>query len=91
MGKSDFELVIENVADYPNNQTRFVVVEKSPARHDPAKSYKTSLLIYESVDRAGILSEILTAFSSRGINLVSIMSRPTKEVLGRYHFFIDIE
>lgn len=87
----DFPLVIENIADYQNNQTRFIVISKTLAEYDPERSYKTSLLIFEGTDKPGVLSNILTAFSSREINLVSIMSRPTKEMFGRYHFFIDIE
>ncbi|MBN1766591.1 MAG: DUF362 domain-containing protein, partial [Sedimentisphaerales bacterium] len=89
--EGDFPLIIENINDYSNNQTRFIVIHKEPAVYLPSRTYKTSLLIFESVDKPGVLSSILTAFSSRQINMVSIMSRPTKEMLGRYHFFIDIE
>lgn len=87
----EFPLVIPNIADRSNNQTRFIVIAPHPTAYDPAHKYKTTLLIIESVDRPGILSDILSAFSTRNINLVSIMSRPTKETLGRYHFFIDVE
>jgi prephenate dehydratase len=86
-----FPLVIESIADRGNNLTRFIAVAPEPSPHDPSLDYKTSLLIVESVDRPGILAEILSAFAKRHINLVSIMSRPTKEMLGRYHFFIDVE
>lgn len=87
----EFPLMIPNIADRSNNQTRFIVIAPHPTAYDPAHKYKTTLLIVESVDRPGILSHILSAFSTRNINLVSIMSRPTKETLGRYHFFIDVE
>ncbi len=87
----EFPLMIPNIADRSNNQTRFIVIAPHPTAYDPTHKYKTTLLIVESVDRPGILSDILSAFSSRNINLVSIMSRPTKETLGRYHFFIDVE
>lgn len=89
--KGDFPLLVHDIADRANNQTRFIVVAPKPAAYDPEKSYKTTILIIESVDRPGMLSDILAAFSSRKINLVSIMSRPTKEMMGRYHFFIDFE
>jgi prephenate dehydratase len=39
----------------------------------------------------GVLSKILNEFSSRNINLTSIISRPTKRALGKYYFFIDVE
>ncbi|OFV68373.1 MAG: prephenate dehydratase [Candidatus Syntrophoarchaeum caldarius] len=87
----DFPLVIPEIADRSNNQTRFITIASHTIAYDPARKYKTTLLIVESVDRPGMLSDILSSFSIRNINLVSIMSRPTKEMLGRYHFFIDVE
>jgi prephenate dehydratase len=86
-----FPLVINDITDYENNTTRFIVLAEQETAHDPAATYKTSLVVMEGVDRPGMLSEILSTFSKRDINLVSIMSRPTKESMGKYHFFIDIE
>jgi prephenate dehydratase len=86
-----FPLVINDITDYENNTTRFIVLAEQEAAHDPTAAYKTSLVIMEGVDRPGMLSEILSTFSKRNINLVSIISRPTKESMGKYHFFIDIE
>jgi len=54
-------------------------------------AYRTSLIILNDNDYPGLLVSILSAFSSRGINLSSIMSRPTWDSMGKYHFFIDIE
>ena len=84
-------MLIPNIADRSNNQTRFITVAPNPVSYDPSKEYKTTILIVESVDRPGMLSDILSAFAARNINLVSIMSRPTKEMMGQYHFFIDLE
>ena len=87
----DFPYVTENIADYPNNQTRFVALARTVEPRIEGPAYKTSILIFETVDRPGVLSGILNAFAARGVNLMSIMSRPTKEALGRYHFFVDID
>jgi len=88
---NSFPFMIENVNDYKNNQTRFIIISDKKPSLDESRGYKTSLVIVEGIDRPGLLSDILAAFSKRNINLVSIMSRPTKESLGKYHFFIDIE
>lgn len=87
--KGSNSLIIDNVNDYADNAMRFVVIaeQEKPYREGPA--YKTSMVILEADDRPGVLSDILTAFSSRGINLCSIMSRPTREHMGMYHFFVD--
>jgi prephenate dehydratase len=67
------------------------MLSKQSINYDVNKHYKTSIVIIEAVDKSGVLSNILNEFSERGINLTSIMSRPTKEALGKYHFFIDID
>jgi prephenate dehydratase len=85
-----FALITHGVSDYENNRTRFIVVARDEAGYDPSREYKTSLVVIEGMDRPGMLADILAAFSTRKINMVSIMSRPTKESLGKYHFFIDI-
>jgi prephenate dehydratase len=86
-----FGLVIDNVGDFGNNQTRFVALGPQEVAYEKGTAFKTSLVVVEGMDRPGMLAEILGAFARRSVNLVSIMSRPTKESLGSYHFFIDIE
>ena len=90
LGVHAFPLVVGDIADYANNATRFIVLAEQESAYDSAMAYKTSLVIMEGADRPGMLTDILSAFSTRGINLVSIMSRPTKETMGKYHFFVDI-
>jgi prephenate dehydratase len=90
LGIRSFPLVVGDIADYANNATRFIVLAEQENAPNLAIAYKTSLVVMEGVDRPGMLTDILSAFSTRGINLVSIMSRPTKESMGKYHFFIDI-
>jgi prephenate dehydratase len=91
LGTYSFPLVVSDIADYGNNATRFIVLSEQETVPNLAVAYKTSLVIMEGIDRPGMLTDILSAFSSRGINLLSIMSRPTKATMGKYHFFIDIE
>ena len=84
-----FPLIIPNISDYSGNSTRYIVFaeQEQPFNHD--QPYKTSIVVLELDDRPGVLTEILDAFSSRSINLTSIISRPTREHFGTYHFFID--
>jgi len=91
MQSQGFPLIVKNVNDYEDNKTRFVVIAEQESEYDEKLAYKTSIAILEGVDRPGMLSDILSAFSKRDINLLSIISRPTKESMGKYHFFIDIE
>ncbi len=47
--------------------------------------------IMPTVDRPGLLYAILRIFYENKINLISIMSRPTKQELGTYNFYIEID
>lgn len=54
-------------------------------------SDKTSLVVPLPEDHPGALVQIMNQFSTRGINLSRIESRPTGEYLGKYFFSIDLE
>ncbi len=83
------EVLREGIEDHSGNSTRFVLLgrEKMP----PTGSDKTSMVCFIFQDRPGMLLQILQEFAYRYINLTKIESRPTKEVLGEYCFFIDCE
>ncbi len=85
-----YNLVVlaENVNDYPENATRFIVISLKDS--EPAPGCKTSLILSVN-DRPGALCDILKEFAQRYINLTHIESRPTKGRLGDYLFFIDFE
>ncbi|MHB8430374.1 MAG: prephenate dehydratase [Acidimicrobiales bacterium] len=84
------EILVEDVEDHPDNQTRFVVLARSgvpaPTGHD-----KTSIACFQSADHPGSLYAILGHFAARNINLNRLESRPTKKALGDYCFIIDFE
>ncbi|MGE4169248.1 MAG: prephenate dehydratase [Candidatus Margulisiibacteriota bacterium] len=78
-----------NIQDSKTNTTRFVVIA-----HDfppPSGQDKTSIVFSTLKDKPGGLYEVLGAFAKRTINLTRIESRPTKQGLGDYVFFIDLE
>ena len=79
----------ENVEDNPTNATRFVVLSKND--HYPTGTDKTSICFEFHDDAPGILVTALGEFSSKGINLNKIESRPNRLVLGRYIFLVDID
>ena len=52
---------------------------------------KLPLFISPLVDRPGMLFDILRTFNERRINLTAIISRPTKKIMGTYHFYMEID
>jgi len=81
----------DNIQDYENNLTRFVVIDKKPENYDPDFSkQKTSLCIELKEDRHSLLFELLREFHVYEINLCRLESRPAKDTPWRYMFFIDL-
>ena len=84
-------VLAEDVADHPGNQTRFVVVAPdgipAPTGHD-----RTAMVVFQRADEPGSLISILQEFAARRINLSNLISRPTKAGgLGDYCFVIYAE
>jgi prephenate dehydratase len=79
----------EGMEDHPENRTRFVLLGKD--KMALSGEDKTSMVCFIFQDQPGMLLQILQEFAYRYINLTKIESRPTKEVLGEYCFFIDCE
>jgi prephenate dehydratase len=82
-------VLAEDIEDRPENATRFVLLGKE--RAVATGTDKTSVVCFIEKDRPGSLLAILHEFSDRQINLTKLESRPTKERLGEYCFFIDME
>ena len=89
----NFATVVKNINDYRNNQTRFLLfsAEQSEDYNGCSGDYKTSLIVLDDDDQPGYLEGILAKFTKRQINLTSIVSRPTRQQFGKYHFFIDLD
>ncbi len=87
----DVELLAEEIGDNPNAVTRFVLVSRTVAPPLPTGADKTSLIAELPDDHPGALLELLEQFSTRGINLSLIESRPIGDALGRYRFVIDAD
>lgn len=83
------DILYPDCGDDKNNSTRFVILEKKPSMtvtdHD-----KTSIA-FTTEDKPGSLYNALELFAKDKINLKKIESRPMKNELGKYMFFIDID
>jgi prephenate dehydratase len=87
------------VEDIPDNETRFVwlgpagTAPGAPAAGDPLLGpWKTAIVFWGVGSEApGWLVRCLSEFSTRAVNLTRIESRPRKQGLGRYMFFVDVE
>ncbi|AAB98631.1 TPA: prephenate dehydratase [Methanocaldococcus jannaschii] len=87
----NLKILDENIEDYKNNKTRFILIGKKVKFKYHPKNYKVSIVFELKEDKPGALYHILKEFAERNINLTRIESRPSKKRLGTYIFYIDFE
>ena len=87
------------VEDVPDNETRFVwlapvgVPPGAPGAADADLGpWKTAIVFWGvGAEAPGWLVRCLAELASRDVNMTRIESRPRKQGLGRYMFFVDLE
>ncbi|KNY05897.1 prephenate dehydratase [Microbacterium sp. GCS4] len=87
----DVDVLASDIGDNAQAVTRFVLVTRTTTAPEPTGADKTSLIVELPNDHPGSLLEMLEQFSTRGINLSLIQSRPIGDELGRYRFVIDAD
>ena len=77
-----------NIEDEPDNTTRFLVIGTQAAL--PSGNDLTSLLISVR-NKPGILYQMLQHIAKHGVSMTRIESRPSRQGLWEYLFYIDVE
>lgn len=69
----------------PHNMDGHIVEKRT------SDKVRIPVYIMPKEDKPGLLFHILKCFYEKDINLISIMSRPTKQAMGTYNFYIEID
>jgi prephenate dehydratase len=89
------EIIRAGVDDVADNETRFVWLARRQDSSNAAGAhgpFKTAIVFWGVGSEApGWLVRCLSELSSREVNMTRIESRPRKQGLGRYMFFVDME
>ena len=80
-------LLQRNIEDNPNNTTRFLILGRSSV--PPSGEDKTALLL-STRNKAGALHQLLEPLSRHGISMTRIESRPSRQGVWEYVFFVEI-
>lgn len=82
------KILSKNIQDRKNNQTLFIVASQSAKEEKNLTS--TILVVAPEDNRPGLLYDILGVFKEDNINLEKIESRPSREKLGKYIFYLRV-
>lgn len=80
--------LVANIEDRPNNTTRFLVIGELQTK--PSGRDKTSLLL-SGRNKPGALHTLLSPLAKHGLNMTRIESRPSRQSVWEYVFFVDID
>ncbi len=84
----NLSILAAGIEDEANNTTRFLVIGNQEL--DPTDKDKTSLVVSAN-NHPGLLHQLLEPISRHHINMTRLESRPSKQGIWEYVFFIDIE
>jgi prephenate dehydrogenase len=89
----NLNIIAKNIADNKENKTTFIIIERGPhsdAEPKNSESQTETMIGFEfSNDKPGQLLETFKLFAEKKINLSRIESRPSKQKIQNYIFFLD--
>lgn len=85
----NLEIIAEKLEDYPNNQTRFIIISKK--KEDEYHKNSKTTIVFTTLHRPGALYRVLKIFNDFGINLTKLESRPHRTEPWRSYFYLDFE
>ena len=85
-----FELAVleRNINSARNNTTRFAVFSRVMNRHTTSEMGVHSVFLFTVRNEAGALARAIEIIGKHGFNMLCLRSRPMKELLWQYYFYV---
>lgn len=80
-----------NINSARNNTTRFAVFSRVMNRHQTSEMGVHSVLLFTVRNEAGALARAIEIIGRHGFNMLALRSRPMKELLWQYYFYVEAE
>ncbi|MBQ7362876.1 MAG: chorismate mutase [Clostridia bacterium] len=85
------EVIERNINASANNTTRFVILSRSENKASERPGRMTSLILFTVRNEAGALARAIDIIGKHGFNMRSLRSRPMKDLLWQYYFYVEAE
>ena len=83
------EILESNINESRNNTTRFAAFSRTINKSSNSGLHFT--LVFSVKNEAGALAKTLNIIGSYGFNMASLRSRPKKELMWNYYFYVELE
>ncbi len=85
------EVIDTNVNESRSNTTRFAVFSRSENKNFGSNKSVHTILLFTVRNEAGALAKAIEIIGQHGYNMGALRSRPMKELLWQYYFYVEIE
>lgn len=85
------DVLDHNINASRSNTTRFAVFSRSQNMHKSKSMDVHTVLLFTVRNEAGALAEAIHIIGKHGFNMQSLRSRPMKELLWQYYFYVEAE
>ena len=85
------EVLATNINESRSNTTRFAVFSRAENKNPIADKRVQTILLFTVRHEAGALAKALDVIAKYGFNMRALRSRPMKELLWQYYFYVEAE
>ncbi len=85
------EILKSHINVSSTNTTRFAVFSKTMNKECASKMGSHFILMFTVANEAGSLASTLNIIGSHGFNMRTLRSRPMKELMWNYYFFVELD
>ena len=85
------EVLARNINASRSNTTRFAVFSRSENKHRKKDMGVHTVLLFTVRNEAGALAKAIDIIGKHGFNMRCLRSRPMKELLWQYYFYVEAE
>lgn len=87
----NLEVKAHSINDALTNTTRFAIMSKFRAPSKGTKANDHFIIMYTVPNKAGALASSLNLIGAHGFNMRTLKSRPMKELMWSYYFFVELD
>ena len=85
------EVMERNINASRSNTTRFAVFSRAQEIHEKPRHGETFIMVFTVKNEAGALARAIEVIGQHGFNMRNLRSRPMKELLWQYYFYVEAE
>ncbi len=85
------QVLSRNINVSRSNTTRFAVFSRSANKHTTREMGVHTIILFTVRNEAGALAKAIDIIGKHGFNMRSLRSRPMKELLWQYYFYVEAE